>query len=174
VPARVTSDRRPRDIALSLLVLLVPIAILIGINRFVQGGDEPTVVDPAAAVADAGQDGAFPVALPAGLSRDWRTVSASYDPGDGQAVLRVGYLTPSGAGVQLVESDTPAETLIPRELTKDARPRGPAEIGGRQWQRYSARPGELAFVLLERERTVLVVGAASEAELHELAAALLR
>jgi hypothetical protein len=174
-PAAPTAGgRRPRDLALSLLVLLLPIVVLLGIYRIVLGGDAPVLVDPAPTVEQARADGAFPVAVPGGLGSGWRTVSASYQRGDGAAVLRIGYLTPKGAGVQLVESDVPAEILIPRELTSQARPQGTVEVAGRQWQRYTARQGEGALILLEPDRAVIVVGAAEDAELRELAAALPR
>jgi hypothetical protein len=170
VPER--PSRRPRDLALSLLVLLVPIALLIGVYRGVHKGDQPLLVDAAPVIDQARSAGDFPVAAPAGLPDGWRTVSARYVAGDGAAVLRVGYLSPSGAGFQLVESDLPAERLLGAELTTQARPLGVERVAGRDWQRYAARPGERALVLLEPERTVLVVGAGPPAEFAELATAL--
>ena len=168
------SERRPRDLAISLLVLLVPIALMIGVYRILFDGDAPVLVDPAPAVAQARADAAFPVSVPDGLGGDWRTVSASYQRGDGAAALRIGYLTPGDGGIQLIESDVPADVLLPRELTPQASAQGVVEIAGAQWRRYSARPGERALVLLEPERTTIVVGAASDDELRELAAALPR
>jgi hypothetical protein len=74
--------------------------------------------------------------------------------------------------VQLVESNVPAEKLLPAELS-GGQPQGPAELpGGASWQRYTARGNEQALVLLEPNRTVLVVGDAGEAELRELVTAL--
>jgi Protein of unknown function (DUF4245) len=160
--------------ALSLLVLLIPLAILIGIYRVVQGGDAPTVIDAAPTVAEARADGAFPVLVPEGLGGEWRTVSASYRPGDGSAVLRIGYLTPSESGIQLIESDLSADTLLTNELTTAARPEGAVRLADRDWQWYAARPGERALVLIERERTVVVIGSAGDDELRALAAALPR
>lgn len=158
--------------ALSLLVLLIPIALLMGIYRVVQRGDEPIVVDAAPVVSRARAAGDFPVAAPGGLPAGWRTVSARYVGGEGQAVLRLGYLSPSGAGFQVVQSDRPAAELLGSELTSAARPLGAAEVGGRDWQRYAGRPGERALVLLAAERSILVLGAGDEAELTALAAAL--
>jgi hypothetical protein len=170
VPDR--SSRRPRDLALSLVVLLVPIALLVGVYRVLYEGDRPVLVDAAPVVEQARTAGHFPVAAPAGLAEGWRTVTARYAGDDGDAVLRIGYLTPSGAGIQLVESDRPAEALLSGELTAAARPLGTRAVDGRDWQRYAGRPGERALVLLEPERTLLVVGAGADDELAALAAAL--
>jgi hypothetical protein len=87
-------------------------------------------------------------------------------------VLRVGYLSPEGGSVQLVESDRPADALLREELTDSARPLGTAPVDGRGWQRYQGRPGERALVLLEPQRTLLVVGVAADRELAELARSL--
>jgi hypothetical protein len=173
-PAAASSppSRRPRDLALSLLVLLIPVALLVGIYRVVQGGDRPVLVDAAPVIEQARVAGDFPVTAPTGLAGGWRTLTARYEAGDGDAVLRIGYLTPSGAGVQLVESDRPADVLLSAELTESARPLGTRSVAGRDWQRYTARPGERALVLLAPERTLLVVGAAGEDELADLAASL--
>ncbi|GAA2058119.1 hypothetical protein GCM10009779_55430 [Polymorphospora rubra] len=166
------SERSPKDMAISLLVLLVPIALVFGFYRIFLGADEPVVIDPAPAVAQARSAGAFEVIDPTGVDDGWRPVTANFNGADGSATLRVGYVSPEGEGVQLVQSDVPAETLLPQELTADGQPQGVIEIGGRTWQRYTARPGERALVLLEPERTVMVVGSATEAELRDLADAL--
>lgn len=158
--------------AISLLVLLIPIALLLGFYRVFLGGDEPATVDPAPVVAQARTANAFPVSEPADLGSDWRTVSARYQPAEGGATLRIGYLSPDGRGVQVVQSNVPPEKLLPAELTDVGRPQGPTQIGGRSWQRYTARTNEQALVLLEPNRTVIVIGAAREQELRELAGAL--
>ena len=166
------SERSPKDMALSLLILLVPIALLLAFYRGFLGGDEPVTVDPAPAVEQARSANAFPVAEPRGLGSDWRTVSARYRTEPDGATLRLGYVTPEGRGAQLVESNVPAEKLLPAELS-GGQPQGPAALpGGTSWQRYTARGNEQALVLLEPNRTVIVVGDAAEAELRELATAL--
>jgi hypothetical protein len=83
----------------------------------------------------------------------------------------VGYLTPSGAGVQLIQSDQPAEQLLGRELGDPVRPAGMVDIAGRQWQSYQVRNDERALVLTDRERTLIVIGRAGVDELRALAAA---
>lgn len=166
------SDRSPRDMAMSLLVLLVPIALFLAFYRIVLGGDEPVAVDPAPAIESARAAKAFPVLEPSGLPSDWRTVSAHFQRTDGPATLRIGYVSPDGDGVQMVQSNTPADRLLSAELGGEARPTGTIQTGERAWQAYTAKPGERALVLLEPNRTVIVVGAAGEQELRGLAGAL--
>ncbi|MEE6256979.1 DUF4245 domain-containing protein [Plantactinospora sonchi] len=172
VSTAIRSQRSPRDIVISLLVLLVPIALLIGLGRAFLGADTPTEVDPAPIVQQARAANLFPVGEVTGLGDGWHTVTADFRRADTGATLRIGYLTPDDDGVQVVQSSVPAERLLPDELTRDGQPRGAVEIGGRSWQRYTARADELAFVLLEPGRTVIVVGPASEDELRRLAASL--
>ncbi|SCL27647.1 Protein of unknown function [Micromonospora nigra] len=166
------SERSPKDMAISLLVLLIPIALLLAFYRGFLGGDQPTTVDPAPAVDQARSAGAFPVSVPSGLGEDWRTVRAAYRTADGGAILRIGYVTPEGRGAQLVQSDVPPEQLLPAELTDAAQPQGQTDLGPRTWQRYTARGNEQALVLLEPDRTVIVVGDARDNELRELAGSL--
>jgi hypothetical protein len=158
--------------AFSLLVLLIPIALLIGFYRLVLGGDQPVVVDPAPAIAEARAAHAFPVSEPVGLRAGWRPVRAGVQRADGGATLRVGYLSPAGGGVQLVQSNVPVERLLPAELSTGAQPQGATDLVGHRWQRYATRPDERALVLLEPGRTVIVVGSVQEDELRELAGAL--
>jgi hypothetical protein len=170
-PPPVTNSRTPRDMVLSLIVLLVPVLLVVLIYRVVQGGDQPVEVDTAPAIAQARSVNAFPVAEPSGLSDDWRAISATFQKAEGGQILRIGYVTPDGAGLQLIQSDVPTEELLPVELTKSGRAEGTIKIDGQSWQRYRARPGERALVLLERDRTVVIVGGAHEEEQRELAAA---
>lgn len=156
---------------LSLIVLLVPVLLVVLIYRVVQGGDQPVEVDTAPAIAQARAANAFPVTEPAGLGDDWRAISATFQKAEGGQVLRIGYVTPDAAGLLLIQSDVTPEKLLPAELTKSGRPEGTVKIDGQSWQRYSARPGERALVLLERDRTIVIVGGAHEEEQRELAAA---
>ncbi|WP_328650965.1 DUF4245 domain-containing protein [Micromonospora sp. NBC_00330] len=173
-PAAVSgkSERSPKDMAISLLVLLVPIALLLAFYRGFLGGDQATTVDPAPAIEQARSANVFPVGQPQGLGADWKTVSARYQTVEGGANLRLGYLTPEGRGVQLLQSSVPADRLLPAELTSQAQPQGPTELAGRAWQLYTARGNQQALVLLEPTRTVIVVGDARDNELRELAGSL--
>lgn len=163
------SERSPKDMAISLLVLLVPIALLLAFYRGFLGGEEPTTVDPAPAIEQARAANVFPVAEPADLASGWRPTTARFQQTEQGASLRLGYLTPEGRGVQLVQSNVPAERLLPQELTDRGQAQGALDLDGRSWQRYTARGNERALVLLEPTRTVIVVGDATENELRELA-----
>jgi hypothetical protein len=156
---------------LSLIVLLVPVLLVVLIYRVVQGGDQPVEVDTAPAVAQARSVNAFPVTEPSGLGDDWRAISATFQKAEGGQILRIGYVTPDGAGLQLIQSDVPPDKLLPAELTKSGRAEGTVKLDGQTWQRYTARPGERALVLLERDRTIVIVGGAHEEEQRELATA---
>ncbi|PYC74447.1 DUF4245 domain-containing protein [Micromonospora arborensis] len=166
------SERSPKDMAISMLVLLVPIALLLAFYRGFLGGDQATTVDPAPAIEQARAANTFPVSQPQGLGSGWSTVSARYQTVEGGANLRIGYLTPEGRGVQLLQSSVPAERLLPAELTDQGQPQGPSELAGRTWQLYTARGNQQALVLLEPTRTVIVIGDARDNELRELAGAL--
>ncbi|WP_174536185.1 DUF4245 domain-containing protein [Micromonospora chalcea] len=166
------SERSPKDMALSLLILLVPIALLLAFYRGFLGGDSPVTVDPAPALEQARSANVFPVSAPSGLGDDWRPVNARFRTEADGSTLRIGYVTPEGRGAQLVESNVPAEKLLPAELS-EGRPQGAADLpGGLSWQRYTARGNEQALVLLEPNRTVIVVGDAGETELRKLATSL--
>ena len=166
------SERSPKDMALSLLILLVPIALLLAFYRGFLGGDSPVTVDPAPALEQARSANVFPVSEPTGLGDDWRTVNARFRTEADGATLRIGYVTPEGRGAQLGESNVPAEKLLPAELT-EGQPQGAADLpDGLSWQRYTARGNEQALVLLEPNRTVIVVGDAGETELRRLATSL--
>lgn len=166
------SERSPKDMAISLLVLLIPIALLLAFYRGFLGGDEPVTADPAPAIESARAANAFPVGVPADLGDGWRTVSANFQTAEGGSTLRLGYLTPEGRGAQLVQSSVPAERLLPTELTDQGQPQGQTDLGGRTWQRYTARGNDQALVLLEPTRTVIVVGDARDNELRHLATSL--
>lgn len=166
------TGRTPKDMALSLLVLLVPLALLAAFLGFARGGDQATVQDPGPAIARARAAARFPVEAPAGLGEGWRSVSAVFHQAENGATLRIGYLTPGDDGVLLVVSDVPAEELLVNELGDRARQRGSTAVGGRDWQRYDARAGETALVLLEPGRTVVVQGRAPIEDLRTLAAAI--
>jgi hypothetical protein len=165
-------SRRPRDMAISIGVLLVAVFALFGLYRCL-GGDEVATVDPGPTYAEARQAGAFPVAEPAGLGDEWRPVSAVYVPQTAGDVLRVGWRTPEDGTLQLIESNLSPDALLPKELGADAQATGAAQdVNGKQWQVYEARKGERAYVLQEPGRTVIVVGKAADAELRQFVASL--
>ncbi len=159
-----------RDMAISLLILLVPVAIIVALVN-IRGGSDVVVVDPGPAIAEATAAKSFPVAVPTGLGSSWRSVSAQFTRDPGGAVLRIGYVTPSGGAVQLIESDAALDGLLVRELGDNSRPTGTEPIGANRWNSYQVRAGELALVLPQAGRTIVIIGHADVGELRELAAA---
>jgi hypothetical protein len=159
--------RRPRDMVISIGLLLVVVFALFGLYRCL-GGDEGATVDAGPVYEEARDAGDFQVMVPKGLSDDWKSVSAEYQPNSGGATLRIGWRGPDDGTLQLIESDIVPATLITRELGPDAASTGASvEEGGRQWQVYNARNGETAYVFQEAERTVIVTGKAKEEEMRE-------
>jgi hypothetical protein len=168
-PPAARPGRPARDMALSLAALLIPIFLLLGAYKLVFSGDAPIPYDASGTWATARHSARFPVLEPAGLPPKWTVISATF--GDG--TLRVGYVTPGGAGLQLVESEQAVDTLLPAELGTDARPGNLVTIGGRQWREYpQVRHGDRALVLVDNDRTTIAIGTASDAELRTFAGAL--
>ncbi|GIF24484.1 hypothetical protein BJ973_007963 [Actinoplanes tereljensis] len=165
-------ERSPRDMLMSLGVLLVPIALLLVIYRTLLSGDAPITVDPSSAIQEAQKAAAFPVLTPQGLGDDWHTSSATFRRQTGGATLRLGYVAPDKDPVQLVESSVPTASLLPGELGGDSKPLGNFRTGDGVWTVYDARPGEKALVLASPTRTIVVVGKTDVEHLEALASAL--
>lgn len=164
--------RSPRDMAMSLGILLLPIALLLLFYRLVLNGDSPVTIDPAPAVQQARAAAAFQVVVPQGLGDDWHPVSATFEHKGGGATLRLGYVDPGKDPIQLIESSTPTAELLPIELGSAPEATGTFRAGARTWQRYDARPGEQALLLLEKGRTVIVVGTTDTETLEGFASSL--
>ncbi|MEV8513921.1 DUF4245 domain-containing protein [Dactylosporangium sp. NPDC051484] len=165
---RETKTRRPRDMALSMLVLIVPVFLLVGFFRFL-GHETPPVVDPTGVYGSVQRAGQFELLKPEQLPSGWRIVSATHTDG----VLRLGMTAPDDGALQLVETAMPAAELVPAIVGKGARDDGEVTIAGRQWQRLSqGRPGERAIVQAGGGRTVIIVGQAKERQLEQLAGSL--
>src|SRR5262249_18322715 len=123
------------------------------------------------------------------LSPQWRPVSAVYEPkspGSPGAVLRIGYLTPSGGSVQLIESNAPRDGLLIAELGDNTTPQGVVSLRAASWDAFQVRNGEQALVQTSSGqtssgqtssgqtspgRTLIVIGSADPGELRTLAGA---
>ncbi len=145
--------------------------VLVGGYQMLAGRDQPVAIDPTPRLAEA-QHAGFDFGLPEGLDTEWVPVSSVFRTVDEGATLRLGYVTPEGESVQLVQSTLPAEQLLAGELTEAAAPSGAMDVSGIEWQWYPGPPGERALVLHGDEVTMIVVGPAAEAELAELAASM--
>ncbi|GAA0507830.1 hypothetical protein Ade02nite_49830 [Paractinoplanes deccanensis] len=165
-------ERSPKDMAMSLLVLLVPIALLLIFYRTVLNGDAPITVDPAPSLQEARRANVFTVVEPRGLGDDWHVSSATFRRDTEGATLRIGYVDPDKDALQLVESNVPSATLLPTELTKAAKPAGEFRSDAGVWRLYDTRPGEKALVLADQTRTVIVIGKSDVERLETLAGSL--
>jgi hypothetical protein len=155
----------------SIAVLLVPILLIGGLLKAC-GSQDATVVDPTPAIADARNAKLFDVLVPGGLGDGWRVVSASFSRTGTAGTLRLGYLTPDGGGVQIVESNAATTDLFPQELGDQIKPQGEVPIGGRSWTSSIVRDNERALVDTAGARTVIVVGQADLDALTTLAGSL--
>jgi hypothetical protein len=113
------------------------------------------------------------VVQPQGLPSGWKPVSSAYGIEHGRHVLRVGYVAPDGAGLQLVESDGAAAAVISDEVGT-ANPVGAnVNIGGRTWGKVAAgKNNQQALIDTENGYTIVVKGQTSGTDLRTFAAAL--
>ncbi|MBM2622566.1 DUF4245 domain-containing protein [Actinoplanes sp. LDG1-06] len=157
---------------MSLAVLLIPIALLLTFYRLVLDGDKPISVDAAPTFQEAQRANIFPVLVPQGLSDDWHTSTATFRRAENGATLRVGYVDPDKDPLQLVQSSVPSDTLLPTELTKEAKPLGNFRTSSGVWRWYSTRPGEKALVMADQTRTIVIVGKTDQDNFETLAGSL--
>ncbi|BCJ72369.1 hypothetical protein CS0771_19130 [Catellatospora sp. IY07-71] len=161
-----SGGRTPKDMALSLGVLLIPLLLIVLGYRLFYGWDAAVTVDPAHAIESAGRASLAP--LPGTAPDGWQTVTAKY--GDG--VLRIGYLDPDGKGAQLVQSRAGAQALLAAELDGKAQADGETVVGAVTWQRYLGPEGRTALLRTAGNTATLLVG--KDADLTALAAAVTR
>ncbi|WP_415648522.1 DUF4245 domain-containing protein [Stackebrandtia soli] len=168
---RVRGERPPRDMLLSLAVLLVPIALIFGLWQFIGSDRQVSVVNASPTyqeAADAGLD----VTEPQGLSEEWKTVSSMVNREDGEATLRVGYYTPSGAGMQFVVSEIDEVELTELVLRKNPQPTGVVETASREWSGYVTTDNNNALLSSGGGQTYIVYGDAPMDELSQFVEAL--
>jgi hypothetical protein len=173
-----------RDMVGAMVVLVGIIGVVLaffGGCSFSPGG--PSVDDAAVPSADASGElartagaVAFPVREPA-VPKGWRANSASTSAvgagASGDVVVRVGWVTSSGAYVQLSQSGGDAGDVLVDEIGQKDAPSasGSVEVGGVTWTSYPARRDEPAWVTELDGAVLLITGSASEEEFRRLAAA---
>jgi hypothetical protein len=167
-PASERAGRRPRDMALSMLVLLVPVFLLVGFYRYL-GHEDPPAADTTEVYGSVQRAGQFTALRPTDLPPGWRIASATFNDG----VLRLGVTAPSDGAMQLVQSAQPAATLVPSIIGPAGTPGAPVSINGTDWQRHDdGRPGERALIQSTPGRTVIIFGHATDSQLQRLASSL--
>jgi hypothetical protein len=85
--------------ALSLIVLLIPVMLVIVAYRTLYQGDSVVTVDPTETIASASRAGITDLP-PATAPEGWSIISATFRDG----VLRIGYLDQRQKGVQLAQA----------------------------------------------------------------------
>jgi len=165
------AERSPRDMAMSLAVLLVPIALVLIFYRVVLSGDAPVSIDTAPTIQEAQAAKLFTIAVPK-LGDDWHASGATWQKTAAGGTLRIGYVDPDKDPIQLIESNVDSQTLARTELTGAAAQTGRYQTGGRTWSLYAGRPGEQALVLFDQDRTIIIVGRTKVENLQTLASSL--
>jgi hypothetical protein len=176
---------RMRDMVGAMVVMVAIIGAVMsfyGSCSFSPGG--PSVDDAAVPSADAsGQlsrtasSVAFPVREPA-VPSGWRANSASTSSvgagASGDVIVRVGWVTSSGAYLQLSQSGGALADVLVKETGQEEAPAatGSVEVSGVTWTSYPARRDEPAWVTELEGSVVLITGSAPESEFRQLAAAL--
>jgi hypothetical protein len=166
-------SRTSTDMAKAVLILLVPVIAAVLVYVFFFGGSNAIAIDPSGAFGDARAANSFPVEQPQGLSAGWKPVSASFTTEHGRHVLRIGYVAPSGAGLQLVESDGPTASVISGEVGPSNQVGASVQAGRRTWGDVPAGgKGARALIDAENGYTVIVKGQATLNDLRTLAGSL--
>lgn len=172
-----------RDMLIALAVLVPIILLFAGLARacsFSPTGPSieterlPTV-DAAAELSSAAKRLPFDVRVPA-LPAGWRANSASSQPAAGAPAVRVGWLTPQGRYLRVVQAAAAESELVVAELGTGAVASGPVEVAGRRWVSYGGggEPAWVAEFAAEAGRSsvrVLITGSGAEDDFRAAAAA---
>lgn len=157
-----------RDMVLSLAVLLVPLGIFYAVWNWAAEDRRVSVVDTSEDYLTAESLG-MEVIRP-DLSEEWKPISSSLESqSDGRnedIVLRTGWYSPEGGGLQVVQIDGDSERVFAEQLTG---PGDPVEVGGVQWATYLTDDGTAWLAELAGSDVVLLADADGRAELPELA-----
>ncbi|WP_326817683.1 MULTISPECIES: DUF4245 domain-containing protein [unclassified Streptomyces] len=159
-----------RDMFLSMAVIS---AVAGGVYIFVPHDDKANpvkAVDYRVELLTARRAAPYPVAAPAGLSKEWKPTSVSYERQSGNG-WHLGFLDPDGKYVAVEQSTSPAKKYV-SEVSQDARNTGRTQqVAGETWQHWKG-PKYDALVRHDEGATTVVTGSASTQRLAEMAAAL--
>ncbi|MCC2593557.1 DUF4245 domain-containing protein [Tessaracoccus sp. OS52] len=174
-------NAKPRDMAISMLVLLVPIAL---IAWFFTMDPEPEVeaVDVAAVLATAEEESPYPVLRAVNLPEDWIPTRVAW-AADGERWIngepavgnswQLGYLAPNEIYVGLQQRDrSPLQFL--EQVTREGRPEeGEVELAGREWERWVSLDGRTrSLVWRDGDLAAAVTGDTDFAQLEAFAGSL--
>lgn len=162
-PARVPRQRRMRDMALSLAVLLIPLGIFYWAWDWAASDREVSVVDTSEDYTTA--EGLGVDVVRPELAEEWKPISSALDADGGTVTLRTGWYSPEGFGLQLVQTTGPADD-VHDGLTG---PGEPVEAGGATWTAHDIPEGEAWVAALDGSTVVLTAEQDGIGELPELA-----
>jgi hypothetical protein len=136
--------------------------------------DPVRTVDPSSTVQLAASRASYPLVVPTGLARGYRSTSARTDAGGAKqgdpVTLQIGYVTPSTEYAGFAESDDPRADALTSVLN-GAQRKGTVDLGGTTWTRSTTQRGETVLWRTSGTLTVLVTGSAKEQELERVAGA---
>lgn len=170
-----------RDMFLSLLVILVPLAIIVAI--YTQGPDDAKVptVNWKPVAARAGQQAPYTILAPVELPSGWRATRVSWtridhpDP-TGRLSVRnrwqLGVLTDSDVYLELDQGDKQAGDMVD-SLSRQGSPDGTSTVEGRTWKRLVTDDDRTrSLVLATPHVTTIVTGDVDYPELTAYASLL--
>ena len=128
---------------ISLLVIMIPVAILAFV--LTRGQDEPVVktVDWQPVAAQARQQAPFEILTPVELPAGWRATQTSWtkigqaDPTGNESVRnrwRLGVLTDQDIYIELDQVDKQAGDFVD-DITREGQPDGTSQVDGQTWKR---------------------------------------
>jgi hypothetical protein len=161
-PAR-PKQRRMRDMAMSMAVLLVPIGLFYAGWQWVASDRQVSVVDTTENHATAASLGL--AAIEPELGEEWKAISTDLAVDGETVVLRTGYYSPDGHGLQLAETNG-ALADVNEALTGTGTP---VEAAGITWAAYETNAGETWTAEIGGETVVLSAEPDGIPDLPELA-----
>lgn len=156
-------QRRLRDMALSMAVLLVPIGLFYVGWQWVASDRQVSVVDTTENHSTAASLGL--AAIEPDLGEEWKSISTDLAVDGETVVLRTGYYSPDGHGLQLAETNGTLD-----DVNEDLTGAGtPVEAAGIAWTAYETGSGETWVAEIGGETVVLSAEPDGIPDLPELA-----
>lgn len=170
-----------RDALGAVLLLAVVVLAVGGLTRGCAFAPTGPTVDPSAGpTVDAGEKlralgptTPFPLRVPV-TPPGWRSnvVAADRIAATGHRAVRVGYLTPEGRYLRVVQSDADEAALLAVEASGRPVARGAEPVAGWTWVTYADDTPEPIRVTESDGVRLLITGSGNDAEFRTLAAAL--
>jgi hypothetical protein len=167
------------DMVRSMLVVLVPVALIAGFVGLVRPSTpEVREVDWAGALETARESAEFAVLGPVDLPEGWTATRAAYETGASASddAWRLSFVTDGGEYVGLVQRPADLDRVVRAELG-DFEPDGTSLVAGETWERYidvGDEPADHALVAQVDETAVVVLTSAGDYSLAESFASALR